>query len=101
MATVNGTDVNHIFVACDAGMGSSVILTNMLAKRFKDLGIKVTHSPVDHLPSDARVIVCHEGLADRARMTVPDAVVVPFKMFMGDPAFDRLDRALRSGEPLS
>jgi PTS system mannitol-specific IIB component len=101
MATVNGSDVKQVIVACDAGMGSSVLLTSQLSRRFEDLGVSVAHSPVDKIPADARVVVCHEALAARARGVAPGAVVVPFRMFMGDPAFDRLERALRQGEELN
>jgi galactose PTS system EIIB component len=101
MPTLNGSDVRQVIVACDAGMGSSVMLTSQLAKRFSDLGVSVVHSPVDRVPGDAQVVVCHEGLAARARSVAPDAVVVPFRLFMGDPAFDRLEDALRRGEPLT
>jgi len=101
MATLNGTEVNQVIVACDAGMGSSVLLTSQLAKRLGDLGITVSHSQVDRVPPDAQVVVCHEALAARARSAAPNATVVPFRMFMGDPAFDRLERALRSGEALT
>jgi mannitol-specific phosphotransferase system IIBC component len=92
---LTGSQVKHVVVACDAGMGSSVLLTSQLAKRFKPLGVKVSHAQVDSVPADTQVIVCHQGLAARARGAAPQAVVVPFAMFMGDPAFDRLERAIR------
>jgi mannitol-specific phosphotransferase system IIBC component len=79
-------------------MGSSVLLTSQLARRFKPLGIEVVHSPVHWLPSDTQVVVCHEGLAERARSVAPDAAIVTFQLFIGDPAFDRLEKALRGGE---
>jgi mannitol-specific phosphotransferase system IIBC component len=101
MATVNAAEVKQVVVACDAGMGSSVLLTSQLAKRFKPLGVSVAHSQVDSVPPDAKVIVCHEALVARAQGAAPGAAVVPFKMFMGDPAFDRLEDALRNGETLS
>ena len=52
------------------------------------------------LDAGAQVLVCHQGLADRARRAAPDAVVIPFSMFMGDPAFDRLEQALRDDTPV-
>ena len=39
-------------------------------------------------------------LAERARMTVPHAVVVEFQMFLGDPAFDRLEQAIKEGSEI-
>ena len=101
MATVNAAEVRQVVVACDAGMGSSVLLTSQLGKRLKDLGVSVAHSQVDSVPADTKVILCHEALVARARNAAPEAVVMPFRMFMGDPAFDRLEEALRNGETLS
>lgn len=101
MASIDGADIKRIVVACEAGMGSSVLLTTQLAKRFKPYGVEVDHSPVNRLgdnPPD--LVLCHEGLASRARDAVEDVVVVPFKLFMGDPAFDRVEAALREGGSL-
>lgn len=101
MSTVNGTDVRSVVVACEAGMGSSVLLTSQLSQRLKPYGVKVTHAPVNRLNDDtADVVLCHAGLADRARQAAPNTPVVPFQMFMGDPAFDRLEAAIRDGTPL-
>jgi mannitol-specific phosphotransferase system IIBC component len=100
MAMVVGSDVRRVVVACEAGMGSSVLLTSQLAKRFKKLGIEVVHSPVHALPPDAQVVVCHEGLAGSARLAAPDAAIVTFRLFLGDPAFDRLEDAIRSGQEI-
>ncbi len=101
MGTIAGSDVQRVVVACDAGMGSSVLLTTQLAKRFKKLGIEVVHSSVHHLPADTPLVVCHEGLANSARIAAPDAAIVTFKMFLGDPAFDRLEKAIKSGAEIS
>jgi PTS system mannitol-specific IIB component len=98
MPAITGSDVKRVVVACDAGMGSSVLLTSQLSRRFKPLGVEVVHSPVHRLPSDTQVVVCHEGLAQRARSVAPDAAIVTFQLFIGDPAFDRLEKAIRGGE---
>jgi mannitol-specific phosphotransferase system IIBC component len=98
VGTIAGSNVSRVVVACEAGMGSSVLLTTQLSKRFKKLGIEVVHSPVHALPPDAQVVVCHEGLANSARLAAPDAAIVTFRMFLGDPAFDRLEKAIKSGE---
>jgi galactose PTS system EIIB component len=97
---LTGADVKHVVVACDAGMGSSVLLTTQLAKRFKPLGVEVSHAQVDKVPAAAQVVVCHQALAARARGAAPDAVVIPFSLFMGDPALDRLEQALRDDAPV-
>lgn len=97
MATVNGSDVKKVIVACDAGMGSSVMVASALRKKLKKYGVTVEHTPVNDIPSDAQVVLCHAGLADRARGINPDAVVVPFQVFMGDPAFARVEAAIKDG----
>ena len=47
MASISGADVKHVVVACEAGMGSSVMVAKMLAKQLKDNGVTVSHSPVN------------------------------------------------------
>lgn len=98
MPTIEGKDVKRVVVACEAGMGSSVLLTTQLGARLKPYGVEVGHSPVNRLTDgSADVVVCHAGLADRARQATPGTVVLPFQLFMGDPAFDRLEAAIRDG----
>lgn len=98
MPTIAGSAIQHVVVACEAGMGSSVLLTNQLAARLKAYGVEVSHSPVNRLTDDTGdVVLCHVGLADRARQAAPGTPVLTFNMFMGDPAFDRLEAAIRDG----
>lgn len=101
MASIAGTDVKRVVVACEAGMGSSVLLTTQLSQQLAPLGVEVTHSPVNRLTDDtADVVLCHSGLADRARQAAPTTVVVPFQLFMGDPAFAAVETAIRNGGTL-
>ena len=68
MPSISGSDVKLVVIACEAGMGSSVMVANQLAKQLKPLGIAVKHSPVNQLESmGADLILCHRGLAGRAR----------------------------------
>lgn len=101
MATILGSDVHKLIVACDAGMGSSVLLANQLKKRLKGNGVTVEHSPVDQIPADADVVVCHSQLADRARMRVRDTPVVAFQLFVGDPVVEGVVRAIQSGNEIN
>lgn len=98
--TINGSDVHKLVVACDAGMGSSVMLAGTLRKQLKANGVNVEHTPVNKIPSDADVIVCHAGLADRARTTAPGKLVIPFQLFIGDPAVTKVVTAIKNGEQL-
>jgi mannitol-specific phosphotransferase system IIBC component len=67
MPSVDGSAVRKLVVACDAGMGSSVMLAGTLKKQLKGTEVSVMHTPVAQIPPDADVVVCHVGLAERAR----------------------------------
>jgi mannitol-specific phosphotransferase system IIBC component len=95
---MNGKDVRKIVVACDAGMGSSVMLASQLRKELKKFSVEVEHTPVNSIPSDADVIVCHTGLAARAKAGAPGKVLVPFQVFLGDPAVTKLVAAIKGGD---
>jgi mannitol-specific phosphotransferase system IIBC component len=100
MTEIQGSDVHKLVVACEAGMGSSVLLVTQLRDRLKDTGVEVVHSPVSQIPEDADVIVSHRGLEATARSLAPGKVVVTFEMFLGDPAFDRVVGAIKDGTTL-
>jgi PTS system mannitol-specific IIC component len=99
--TINGRDVKKLVIACDAGMGSSVMVASAMRKKLASAGVEVTHTPVNGIPADAQLILCHSGLLDRAQAIAPaNAVIVPFDQYMGDPAFDRVENAIKNGETL-
>ena len=100
MTTINGSDVHKLVVACDAGMGSSVMLASTLRNQLKKNNVTVEHTPVNSIPDDADIVVCHEGLAERARGVVPGKPVVPFKVFLGDPAVTNVVNAIKNGEDI-
>lgn len=100
MPTINGSDVKKVVVACDAGMGSSVMVASTLRAKLAPHGVEVAHTPVNEIPADAGVVMCHAGLASRAQSTVPNAVVIPFQVFMGDPAFAKVEAAIAQGTDL-
>lgn len=103
MVEKRAEEVRLIVFACEAGMGSSLIGANQLKKRVKDAGlaIEVIHAPVNQIPAHADVVLAHEGLAERARKAAPNAVVLPFKNFLNDPATDMLIRRLQAGESIT
>ncbi len=98
MATVDGSSIKKLIVACDAGMGSSVMLASSLKKQLAKAGVSVEHSAVAEIPSDADLVFTQAGLADRARHTVPNVPVVPFQLFLGDPAVAKIVKAIQNGE---
>jgi mannitol-specific phosphotransferase system IIBC component len=97
MTTIDGKNVHKLVVACDAGMGSSVMLASQLRKKLKGLDVSVEHTPVNTVPADADVILCHTALAERARVSAPGKVVVEFQVFIGDPAVAGVVDAIRNG----
>jgi len=97
MATIDGSSVKKLIVACDAGMGSSVMLASTLKKQLAKNGVTVEHSPIANIPSDADVVVTQAGLAERARGVVPEVPVIPFQLFLGDPAVAKLVKAIQDG----
>jgi PTS system mannitol-specific IIB component len=101
MPSIDGKDISRVIVACEAGMGSSVLLTTQLGARLAPHGVEVGHSPVNRLTDEpGAVVVCHQGLADRARQAAPNTPVLSFQLFMGDPAFDAIETAIRDGGTL-
>ena len=100
MATIDGSSIKKLIVACDAGMGSSVMLASTLKKQLAKSGVTVEHSPVASIPSDADVVVTQAGLAERARGVVRDIPVIPFQLFLGDPKIAALVKAIQNGESI-
>jgi PTS system mannitol-specific IIB component len=100
MSVINGADVKKVVVACDAGMGSSVMLAAQLSKSLKKYSVRVEHTPVNSIPSDADLVLCQEGLVGRARRSAPDKVILGFQLFLGDPLFGQVEAAIRDGGQL-
>lgn len=91
--SIQASEVKKIIVACEAGMGSSLMSVNSLKKKFKKAGIKdvtIVHKPAREVPSDVKVIVVHKGLAKVVQSKAPNAVVIAFNHFLNDPVFDKI-----------
>lgn len=101
-ASIPAANVDTIVFACEAGMGSSVMGVNALKKKLKqaNLNVNVVHKSVRALPTDAKVILTHKGLAEGARKKAPGAVVVAYSQFLNDPVFDQLVQSLKDGKDL-
>ncbi len=94
--TINAADVKTIILACEAGVGSSLMSVNALKKKLKAANvtnIPVTHMPARAVPADAQLVVVHKSLAKVVRGQRPNTVVVTFNHFINDPAFDALVKA--------
>jgi mannitol-specific phosphotransferase system IIBC component len=91
--SIAAAEVKTIILACEAGMGSSLMSVNALKKKLKKAnvnGVTVIHKPARAIPDDAQVVIVHKGLAKVVRSKVPNAVIVTFSQFLNDPAFDRV-----------
>ncbi len=99
--SILSSNVKTIILACEAGMGSSLMSVNALKKKMKAAGVtsvQIVHSAVRAVPKDAQLIVVHKGLAKTVRSIVPGAVVITFSQFLNDPAFDKLVQAFVEGK---
>ena len=97
-ADVKAVDIKKIIFACDAGMGSSAMGATKFRNRIKplNLGIVVTNTSVDNVPSDANVVVCQTILQERAAKSAPQARLVTLNNFLADPSLDKLYDELAS-----
>ena len=89
--SISTTEVNVIILACEAGMGSSLMSVNSLKKKLKKAkvsDIKVVHKPARAIPANAKLVIVHRGLAKVARTKAPDAVIVTFKQFLNNILVD-------------
>jgi mannitol-specific phosphotransferase system IIBC component len=94
--SIPAKDVDTIILACEAGMGSSLMSVNALKKKFKKANInnvKVVHKPARDIPANAKVVIVHKGLSKVVKKKVPEAVVVTFNHFINDPVFDKVVQA--------
>lgn len=97
MTALAASDIHKIIVACDAGMGSSVMLASQMRRALKKYPVTVEHSPVSQIPADADLVVCHAGLAERAKAAAGSKPVIPFQIFLGDPAVEAILKAIKEG----
>lgn len=101
MTTIDPSAVKKLVVACDAGMGSSAMLAGTLKKQLAKVGITVEHTSVQGIPGDADVVLTHAGLLDRAKGVAAGKPVIPFNLFLGDPAVTKVVQGLQSGQPFN
>ncbi len=98
--SISSSQVNKIILACEAGMGSSLMSVNALRKKLKKAcvnHVQVLHKPARDIPADAQLVIVHKQLAKVARSKAPGAIVVNFNHFFNDPVFDKLVEAFRQG----
>jgi len=91
-ADINLADVKAVYVACDAGMGSSAMGAGLLRKKVDAAGldIKVTNYAINNLPADSQIVITHKDLTDRARKTIPSAMHMSLNNFLDGAVYDNL-----------
>ncbi|MFA0567633.1 PTS mannitol transporter subunit IICBA [Vibrio gallaecicus] len=89
---VDMSNVNAIYVACDAGMGSSAMGAGLLRKKVEAAGldIHVTNLAINNLPADSQIVVTHKDLTDRARKHATSAVHISLNNFLDGHVYDNL-----------
>lgn len=102
-ADINLADVKAVYVACDAGMGSSAMGAGLLRKKVDAAGlnITVTNYAINNLPADSQIVITHKDLTDRARKTIPSAMHMSLNNFLDGAVYDNLVAELvdaQSGE---
>lgn len=89
-AAVDLRTLDSIVFACDAGMGSSAMGAAIMQRKLESAGlgnIKVTHSSVSEVPGDAKFVICHRDLSERAKKSAPNARLVTITNFMDAPEY--------------
>lgn len=97
MTVLNGSAVSKLVVACDAAMGSSLLLASSLRRDLEGTRVTVQHAAVNLIPADADLVICHQELAERTRASVPGKPVVVFRAFSADPAIAMVVDAIKAG----
>ena len=100
---IDSKDIKEIVVACEAGIGSSLMTVNAMKKKLKAAkldNIKIYHKAVTNLDPKTDFIICHEGVKKSVKTKAPEAVVVSFKFFFNDPLFDKLVADIKDGKEI-
>ncbi|MCD8019039.1 MAG: PTS mannitol transporter subunit IICB [Clostridiales bacterium] len=85
-------EIRNVAFACDAGLGSSAMGATNFRKRLLKEGIEMTvdHYAIEKVPDEADVIVTHENLLERAKMSNPGKRIVTITNFLRDPNIEDL-----------
>ncbi len=100
---IEAKDIEEIVVACEAGIGSSLMTVNAMKKKLQAAklnNIKIYHKAVTNLDPKTKFIICHEGVKKSVKSRAPEAVVVSFKFFFNDPLFDKLVADIKDGKEI-
>ena len=84
--------IKTIAVACDAGMGSSVMGAGRLRTKLDKAGVKVNviSCPIDQLDSTVNLVITHESLSHRAYIKLPQAAHISITDFINTDIYQQL-----------
>lgn len=84
--------IKTIAIACDAGMGSSVMGANRLRRIFEKAGVKISviSCSIDELDSCTDLVITHESLSHRAHILCPDSVHIGITDFINSELYPQL-----------
>lgn len=87
-SSAGGTKYSFIAFACDAGMGSSAMGASTMRRALSKAGvdIHVEHFAIEKIPPEADVVIVHENLAERVRMSVQNKRIITIHNYLDDPA---------------
>lgn len=88
---LSGKVIKKVYVACDAGMGSSAMGASILRKKMKEAGfddIEVKNVSIPSLPEDVDIVVTHKSLTDRAIAVRPNAIHYSVENFLEGEQYD-------------
>ncbi len=90
--SIDLSKVTSVYVACDAGMGSSAMGAGLLRKKVEAAGLDifVTNYAINNLPADSQIVITHKDLTDRARSVVPNAMHISLNNFLEGSVYDAL-----------
>jgi PTS system mannitol-specific IIC component len=97
-----GRIIKKVYVACDAGMGSSAMGATILRDKAKKAGldIEVKNVAIPNLPNDVDVVVTHESLTQRAIRQIPNAIHISIDNFLSTTKYDDIvDELVKKSKP--
>lgn len=90
---LSGKVIKKVYVACDAGMGSSAMGASILRKKMKEAGfddIEVKNVSIPSLPEDVDIVVTLKSLTDRAIAVRPNAIHYSVENFLEGEQYDAI-----------
>ncbi|QCI26962.1 PTS mannitol transporter subunit IICBA [Buchnera aphidicola (Thelaxes californica)] len=77
-STVQNNIIKQVIVACDAGLGSSALASNIFSRELKKMNVAnilVSNSAINLLPNDPNILVItHKFLTERAKKKAPSSL---------------------------